>query len=317
MTLFDFSRVFLLVVAGMLSLTAAARAGAAGRRRRPGAGGPGRAPDVADEKYGEHKAQAFDLWLAKSEKPTPLVVFIHGGGFRGGNKKSLKGVTPGACLEAGISYASIEYRLTGIGHYPMQHHDCARALQYIRHNAAKWNLDKIRVAATGGSAGAGLSLWLGFHDDLADPKAEDPVARESTRITCALPINAQCTYDPKMIREIVPGNAYDHPALKALFGVAADFDWTKDPIPEAVQERIRDCGPLSLLTEDDCPVYFQNQAGAARSGNIHHPNFGKHLEAEMKKLGLECVRRLSSDYPVDGKNMNEEMLAWIKKHFKM
>lgn len=310
----------LILAAGVFLPTAGTRAkegeGAEPPRRpRPDRGG--RAPDIANEKYGEHSAQVFDLWLAKSDKPTPLVVFIHGGGFRGGTKNSVPNLM-GPCLAAGISFASIEYRLTGIGPYPMQHHDCARAIQHLRANAAKWNLDKTRIAATGGSAGAGLSLWLGFHDDLADPKAEDPVARESTRIACALPTNAQCTYDPKLIKEIVPGDAYNHPALRGLFGVAPNFNWDKDPIPEEVAKRIADCGPLSLLTKDDCPVYIQNAAGAAKDGDIHHPNFGKHLKKEMDKIGVECIQRLNTDYPVDGyKSADEEMLAFIKKHFKM
>jgi len=45
-------------------------------------------------------------------------------------------------------------------------HDCARAIQFLRSKAARWNIDPKRIAATGGSAGAGISLWLGFHDDL-------------------------------------------------------------------------------------------------------------------------------------------------------
>ncbi len=48
--------------------------------------------------------------------------------------------------------------------------------------ADDWNVDKTRVAAYGGSAGAGTSLWLAFHDDLADPKSADPVLRESSRL---------------------------------------------------------------------------------------------------------------------------------------
>lgn len=271
---------------------------------------------ISDAAYGEHPAQVFDLYLAKSDKPTPLFVFIHGGGFRGGSKKKV-GVPVARYLSEGISVASVEYRLTGIGHYPMQHHDCARAIQHLRHHAAKWNLDKTRFAAGGGSAGAGLSLWLGFHDDLADPKSKDPVARESTRITCAIPENAQCTYDPHEIMKIVPGNAFNHGALKALFGVPGDFDWTNDAIPKEVAARIKDCGPLSLLTKDDCPVYIVNNASAAKPGNIHHPNFGTHLEREMKKLGLECVRRLNTDFAPGGKAGKSEKIDWLKEKFKM
>ncbi|MCZ7644293.1 MAG: alpha/beta hydrolase [Planctomycetota bacterium] len=285
--------------------------------RRPGkeARSRGAPPDFANEKYGDHEAQAFDLWLAKSDKPTPLVVFIHGGGFRAGSKNAYDGGLAALCLQNGISFASIEYRLTGIGHYPMQHHDCARAIQHLRHHAAKWNLDPKRIACTGGSAGAGLSEWLGFHDDLADPKSDDPIARQSTRIVCALPTNAQCTYDPREIVKIVPGKAYDHPAMKALFNVPPTFDWTKDPIPPEVDERMKDCGPLSLLTKDDCPVYIVNNKAACTDGNIHHGNFGKKLEEEMQKLGIECVRRMDSDFPVNGLSMSQEMLQFIQKHF--
>ncbi|MBN1670989.1 MAG: alpha/beta hydrolase [Kiritimatiellae bacterium] len=289
------------------------RRDAEGRRPRP----KQPPPDVADEHYGPHDAQVFDLWLAKSEQRTPLLVFIHGGGFRTGSKGGFSRTLRDLCLKNGISFATIEYRLTGIGLYPMQHHDVARAVQHLRYHAAKWNLDPTRVAATGGSAGAGLSQWLGFHDDLADPNAEDPIARESTRITCALPTNAQCTYDPRAIMKIVPGKAYNHSALKALFGVPPKFDWTTDPIPPEVLARIEDCGPLSLLTPDDCPVYIVNAARGTVPGNIHHGNFGKHLEAEMTKLGLECVRRMDTDFPVNGMTLPQEMVAFIKKHFGM
>jgi len=68
--------------------------------------------------------------------------------------------------------------------------DAARALQFVRSKAAEWNIDKTRIGATGGSAGACSSLWLAFHDDLADPKSSDPVARESTRLLCAAVIGS-------------------------------------------------------------------------------------------------------------------------------
>ena len=63
--------------------------------------------------------------------------------------------------------------------------DAARALQTIRSKAREWNLDPRRIGAMGVSAGACTSLWLALHNDLADPKSSDPIARESTRLTCA------------------------------------------------------------------------------------------------------------------------------------
>ena len=84
----------------------------------------------------------------------------------------------------GISVVSVEYRFTDEATAdgvvpPVQGPlgDAARAIQFIRSKAKEWNLDKTRIGATGGSAGAASSLWLAFHDDLADPRSDDPVAR--------------------------------------------------------------------------------------------------------------------------------------------
>jgi acetyl esterase/lipase len=129
-------------------------------------------------KYGPFHATL--VWLVKSDKPTPVMVSIHGGGFSSGNKA----VSPDLleeCLKSGISVVASTYRLSGEVIAPAQFLDSARAIQFIRSKAKEWNLDPSRIAATGGSAGAGISLWLGFHDDLADPKSEDSVLRQSTR----------------------------------------------------------------------------------------------------------------------------------------
>jgi acetyl esterase/lipase len=64
-------------------------------------------PTLSDVSYGDHPQQKIDLYLAESEQPTPLVLFIHGGGFRGGSKRA---VNRQPFLDAGISLAAIEYR---------------------------------------------------------------------------------------------------------------------------------------------------------------------------------------------------------------
>ena len=158
----------------------------------------------ADEKYGPYDRNVMDVWLAESDKPTPVLVSIHGGGFRGGNK-SVRGDLLSQCLESGISVVAITYRLSDEAIAPAQFLDSARAIQFIRHKAEKWNLDPKKVAATGGSAGAGISLWLGFHDDLADPDNEDPILRQSTRLTCMSVSGGQTSYDPRFIRDLFPG----------------------------------------------------------------------------------------------------------------
>jgi len=76
------------------------------------------APDLANNKYGPHERNVLDLWKAKSDKPTPLVVFIHGGGFRGRDKSQVTPELLKGCLESGISVMAINYRLSPEVHFP-------------------------------------------------------------------------------------------------------------------------------------------------------------------------------------------------------
>src|SRR5579859_8174632 len=198
------------------------------------------APTAADVAYGKHERQVLDFWQAKSEKATPLVVFIHGGGWQNGDKKGIGGKTVQQFLDAGISVAAINYRYVkqaaaeGIKppvKAPLE--DAARAVQFIRSKAKEWNLDKQRIGATGGSAGACSSLWLALHDDMADPKSDDPVARESTRLFCAAVNGAQTSLDPKELREWMPNYRYGAHAFglkdfQELFDKRADvLEWIK------------------------------------------------------------------------------------------
>jgi acetyl esterase/lipase len=65
------------------------------------------APALANVHYGTHERHVLDLWKAKSEKPTPLVVFIHGGGFRAGSKDQLSVALLEGLLAKGISVMAI------------------------------------------------------------------------------------------------------------------------------------------------------------------------------------------------------------------
>ena len=114
---------------------------------------------LANVPYGSHERQVLDFYKAQSDKPTPLLFFIHGGGWTHGDKSTMGGVK--AYLAAGISVVAINYRYTSQAQAagvtppvkaPLE--DAARALQFVRSKAAEWNIDKERIAASGGSAGA-------------------------------------------------------------------------------------------------------------------------------------------------------------------
>ncbi len=270
-------------------------------------------PDLADAKYGEHQRNVLDLWKAKSDKPTALVVFIHGGGFRGGSKEGLSPALLDGLLANGISVMAINYRLSPEVSFPAHYLDCARAIQFARSKAREWNLDPRRIGATGGSAGAGTSLWIGFHDDLADADNADPVLRQSTRLTCMAVQGAQSSYDPRVIKEWVGEPASRHPALPGFFGLKADELDT----PKA-HKLYEEASAINYLTKDDPPVYaFYGEARTippdAKPGQgIHHINFGLRLKERMDKLGIECVVR----HRDEGAKADEEMVRFFVRHLR-
>lgn len=272
-------------------------------------------PTYANVSYGEHEAMALDFWKAESDQPTPLFVWIHGGGFRSGDKKTVNPILLQEFLKAGVSVASINYRLSGVAPYPAQMHDSARAVQFMRSKSKEWNLDPSRVAAGGGSAGSGISQWLAFHDDLADPDSEDPVARQSTRLSCAVPINMQSTYDPRVIKEIIPGMDHMERALPAFYGLPEDWDLDTSEITPEIDARFKDASPITHLTPDDPPVFAYSVERARQPGNIHHPNFSEYLKEAMDKLDIECVRKMDADYP-DRNGVYYDIVRFVLRQFR-
>lgn len=154
-------------------------------------------PTFSDVAYGAHERNVLDFWQAESAAPAPVVVYIHGGGFYEGDKRGFRRQEQniGRALGAGVSVAAINYRFVTAA--PLQDilRDTARAVQFLRAQAAVWNIDRDRIAAWGVSAGAGASLWLACHDDLADPGNADSVLRESTRLCAAGAVEPQASYD--------------------------------------------------------------------------------------------------------------------------
>ena len=148
-----------------------------------------------DVSYGDHPNQVIDFWKADVDEPAPLVIFIHGGGFKGGSHEKVAGSKVQQYLDAGINFASVEYRLIKHAQLPAPHEDAVRALQFIRSKAEDWGIDKTRIAAYGGSAGAQLVAYLAWSDDFADPESDNPIARESSRLKAVAPLSGQSTLD--------------------------------------------------------------------------------------------------------------------------
>jgi acetyl esterase len=160
-------------------------------------------PDIEDAHYGPHERNVLDVWKAKSDHATPLILHIHGGGFVAGDKTSIPMPLLRYALAHGISVATMNYRYSTQAAYPAPMEDGARAVQFLRSKAKEWNLDPDKFAATGGSAGAGILMWVGFSKDMADASNSDPLKRESTRLQVLGPVDGQSTYDPREITKMV------------------------------------------------------------------------------------------------------------------
>ncbi|MCB1842468.1 MAG: alpha/beta hydrolase [Halioglobus sp.] len=243
---------------------------------------------AADVVYGSKERNVFDVYLPDCDGPLPLVIYIHGGGFTGGDKSSVRDSLVREFLQSCVAHASINYTLLKVpdsdediasavsqGGVLTSLEDTARALQFMRYHFASLNIDPQNVALYGGSAGAGASLWLGTHDDMADPQNADPVLRESTRVKAVGLLATQATYDLLRWEEVLLPvtqplanllGGTDVPTLAAAVG-ATNYLLTflgVDSLEAITSEENAayraNIDMLGLMDAGDAPIYVQNYA---------------------------------------------------------
>lgn len=282
-------------------------------------GPPKPAPTHTDVAYGPHARHRLDLWLAQSAAPAPLVVFIHGGGFVNGSKSGASAEMIRGCLDAGVSFMAINYRFRDTA--PIQDilRDCARSIQFVRAHAGTYNLDPKRIASFGGSAGAGSSLWLAFHADLADPQSPDPVLRQSSRIVAAGALNTQATYHLERWPEFIgPYNTdWSRPGeTLAFYGAksAADAD---SPAFRAIRA---DVDMLALVSKDDPPVFLYTSHADGdtvdRGHYLHHPRHALAVKAACDAAGVDATVWFAQREPRLTGSSNRALLDFLLRHLR-
>lgn len=247
-------------------------------------------PTYADVAYGPHPRNVLDFWKAEGDGPRPLLVHIHGGGWVQGDKaQKPSSVRP--YLDKGISFASINYRLTAEVPLPAPVHDAARAIQFLKSKATEWNINKNRIALTGGSAGACTSMWILLHDDLADPKSSDPVLRESTRVTAAAVSAGQTSIDPKVIEPWLGPNVLKHRMINMAVGEST----IAGALENYEQHRTLyvEFSPYNHLDAKDPPLlmtYGGDMTLPSKDAGhgIHHPIYGVKMKEKADQVGHEC-----------------------------
>ena len=268
-------------------------------------------PTYGQVSYGPHQDMTLNFWKVESKKPTPLLVHIHGGGWLGGKKNETANPNE---LKKGYSFASIDYRLAGVKLLPAAVHDAARAIQFLRTKAKEWNFDPNRIAVIGGSAGAASSLWLAYHDDMANPKSDDPVLRQSSRVCGAVAMGGQTTLDPFLLEKKIGLACIRHPMIWKTVGAESHEHLMKNW--NQYKDLSLECSPLTHVTKHDPPVFLNYGKPAPipviKGDGIHHAGFGRLLKEKCQAVGIPCYLQVK-DHEVPPINKDD----FIKKVFSI
>jgi len=269
--------------------------------------------------------QRVDAYLVKSDRPTPVLIEFHGGGWRRGAKSQFiysAGLIE-AILAAGISVISVDYRLTPKHPFPAQVEDAARVVQFVRSKAKEWNLDPERIVAMGGSAGAHLSAWVALHDDLARPDSPDPVERHSTRVRGFVdlwgPMDLTRVRPTELAKTGLRGADFADAFTGAFACTAEAFE--RDP---DVRRRVLQASPLFLVTRDDPPALIVHTAGEDMAPGKHPPVpevvndphsawHGALLADAMREAGLEVVCRIGPSVGRNAQGDNAAIIDFLRR----
>ena len=227
----------------------------------------------------ENPRQRVDLLLPRKpngKQPLPVAVWIHGGAWRGGDKRG--GLGQLAPLVASGDYAgvSVGYRLTGEAIWPAQIHDCKAALRWIRANAKKYNLDPKRIGVWGSSAGGHLVAMLGTSGDVEDLEGKlGEHTDQSSRVQCVVDY-----YGPSDMLTMgkypshMKHDAPDSPESRLLGG----------PVQE-LKEKARAASPTNYVSADDPPFLIVH---GDRDMTVPY-NQSERLDAALREAGVDST----------------------------
>ncbi len=197
----------------------------------------------------DNPRQKLDLYLPArrvKDKRWPVVVYIHGGAWRSGNKSRGRGRVMPYVATGQFAGVSIGYRLTGEAIWPAQIHDCKAAIRWLKANASTYGLDPDRIGIIGSSAGGHLVAMLGTSGGVKELAGS--VGRHEkfdSRVACVVD-----EYGPTAYRRMndFPGRI-DHDAKNSPESLLVG-----GPIQERA-DQCRNASPLTWVTKDD-PLFL-------------------------------------------------------------
>ncbi len=205
---------------------------------------------------GGHPRQKLDLYLPeKSPGPLPVVLWIHGGGWRGGDK----GRSPAMFLATkGFAVASMNYRFSQHATFPAQIHDCKAAIRWLRAHADTYGLDPARIGAWGSSAGGHLVALLAVTNGNTDLEGSEGITGPSSDIQAAVdwfgPTDFLTVGAKDTRSDLLGGDAQAHP------------------------DKARRASPSSYVSAKACPILIMHGDADKTVPIAQSESFGKSLQ---------------------------------------
>jgi acetyl esterase/lipase len=237
---------------------------------------------------------------AKSDKPRPCLVWIHGGGWQAGNKSSGLGRLSSLVASGDYVGVSVGYRLTDVASWPAQINDCKAAIRWVRANAKKYNIDPDKIGVWGSSAGGHLVSLLGTSGDVKDVEGENGTPGVSSRVTCVVDFCGPSDFllfgadSPRM-------NQPGQPVYK-LFG---------GPLQDKA-DLAKQASPVTHVTKDDPPFLILHGS----QDNTVPISQAERLQTALKAAGVDStfVKIVGGGHGFGGPKVNDRVKAFFDKH---
>jgi acetyl esterase/lipase len=199
--------------------------------------------------------QKLNLYLPAGDGPFPVVVNIHGGGFKFGDRSMVGAVVGQALLDGGYAIASVDYRLSGEATFPAAVQDVKAAVRFLRANAAQYKLNPDQIVAFGFSAGGNLASMVGTTGDVAE--FDDPALGNegvSSRVQAVIDWFGPTDFGQMDEQAKAQGcGTSDQTHSTASSFESLYLGATVAESPELVQK----ANPISYITADDPPFLLQ------------------------------------------------------------
>jgi len=196
--------------------------------------------DIEYAKVGELSLK-LDLHRPQTENP-PLIVYVHGGGWRAGSKQD---VPIGKLLDKGFAIASVDYRLSPQAAFPAQVHDIKAAIRFLRANAGVFHINTSKIAIIGSSAGGHLAALVGVTN--GNKELEGKVGEhldQSSDVQVIVSYYGASNLETILSQSTPKGLEYRIPALKLLLG----------DTPDKKPELAKLASPVAHLDKKDPPL---------------------------------------------------------------